>query len=264
MFNILLRITSTIMILASLLTFATAALAFDCSDKELERYNFESIKGVHSYTTLKNTPPSQTNITWNVGICQPISAIKDCPANSDICGVTSILRKDEKPVVSEVVSFKSDLQKAYESSDNGIKVIYKGANWGDVLVNAELNFQCDKDSQNNEFTLDQWDGTNLKLSMKTKAACITSKEDKKKEKHDNGESWGWFTWIFIFLVLFLSIYIIGGAWFQYNKGNAIDFQSALKEVVENFIELLKGLPSFGKEIIEKFTGRSNRGEYSAV
>ena len=48
----------------------------------------------------------------------------------------------------------------------------------------------------------------------------------------------------------LSIYIIGGAWFQYNKGNAIDFQSALKEVVENFIELLKGLPSFGKEIIE--------------
>ena len=51
-------------------------------------------------------------------------------------------------------------------------------------------------------------------------------------------------------MLFLSIYIIGGAWFQYNKGNAIDFQSALKEVVENFIELLKGLPSFGKEIIE--------------
>lgn len=48
-------------------------------------------------------------------------------------------------------------------------------------MNAELNFQCDKDSQNNEFTLDQWDGTNLKLSMKTKAACITSKEDKKKK-----------------------------------------------------------------------------------
>ena len=66
------------------------------------------------------------------------------------------------------------------------------------------------------------------------------------------------------MVLFLSIYIIGGAWFQYNKGNAIDFQSALREVLENFVDLLRGLPAFVKEVVEKVTGNSNRGEYSAV
>ncbi|EMG49413.1 ATG27 Autophagy-related protein 27 [Candida maltosa Xu316] len=255
------------MIFATLLTIITAVSAIDCSAKELKPYNFESIKGVHSYSNLRNTPPSTTNLTWNVGICEPINNVKDCPPNSDICGITTIQLKDEKPVISEIITFNANLEKTYETSDNGVKILYKGANWGDALINAELNFVCDKDASENDFTLDQWDGTNLKLSLKNKAACITSDDDKKKEekkKPDSGESWGWFTWIFIFLVLFLSIYIVGGAWFQYNKGNAIDFQSALKEVIENFIELLKGLPSFSKEIIEKFTGRSNRGEYSAV
>lgn len=142
-----------------------------------------------------------------------------------------------------------------------------------------MRFVCasssDKDKDLDKFQLHQWDDKRLKVSVKTKAACITDKKDKKKpdnkkdnkkgnDKDDNGESWGWFTWIFIFLVLFLSIYIVGGAWFQYSKGNAIDFQSALREVLENFVSLLKGLPSFVREIIEKFTGNSNRGEYSAV
>ncbi len=266
--NLLIILTTVnSMIFTTLLAFITAVSAIDCSANELKPYNLESIKGIYSFSTLKNTPPSTTNLTWNVGICEPVNNIQDCPQDSDICGVTTIQLKDAKPIVSEVIPFSGTLQKKYETSDNGVKVIYNGAHWGDALVNAELNFICDKESTDKSLTLEQWDGTNLKLSMKNKAACITSDEDKKKNekpKPDGGESWGWFTWIFIFLVLFLSIYIVGGAWFQYNKGNAIDFQSALKEVVENFIELLKGLPSFSKEIIEKFTGRSNRGEYSAV
>ncbi|ABN67240.2 predicted protein [Scheffersomyces stipitis CBS 6054] len=255
------------------------AAAFDCSAKELEHYNFELLKGIHSVTSLKDTPPSQTNLTWYFGICEPIKEGLDaCPQNSDVCGITSIILKGDSKnrVISEIVSFNTNLQKTYEPfSDSeidstGIAISYTGATWGDNSINAALRFVCPP--KNNEhildkFKLDSWDGKKLKASMYSKAACITSDKDKLKpppKKPDNGESWGWFTWIFIFLVLFLSIYIVGGAWFQYNKGNAIDFSSALREVLDNFVELLKGIPAFSREIIEKFTSNSNRGEYSAV
>lgn len=267
-----------------LLTSVMLSNAIDCSVKELQPYNFESIKGTHSFSTIKSTPPTKTNTTWTFGICESISGdkksdLQKCPQNSDICGITSILRDNEDAIVSEIIGFNSNLQKSYDplgdKGEGGIKITYSGVNWGDSLLNAEISFVCDKSiKENHKFELDSWNGEVLKVSMKSKAACITSDNDKKKnndknknsdKKKDNGESWGWFTWIFIFLVLFLSIYIIGGAWFQYNKGNAIDFQSALKEVLENFFTLLQNLPGFIREILEKFVGRgNNRGEYSAV
>ncbi|CAK9439338.1 uncharacterized protein LODBEIA_P35080 [Lodderomyces beijingensis] len=259
-------------LLVSVSTLVLTSTAIDCSAKELQPYNFESIKGTHSITNIKNTPPSKTSITWSVGFCDAIHDITNCPPNSDLCGITTIFRDNESPVVSEIIAFNSNIQKTYvpiDNGDGGITILYKGANWGDSLVDAELRLACDKNARDDDFKIDEWTGQSLKITLNTKAACITSEKDKKKNnggtpKKDNGESWGWFTWIFIFLVLFLSIYIIGGAWFQYNKGNAIDFQSALKEVIENFFDLLKSLPGFVREIVEKFTGSSNRGDYSAV
>lgn len=262
------------------ITLALAVRALDCSAKELQQYNLESVKGTYSISNIKSTPPSKTNITWSIGICEPIKDVADCPQNSDVCGITSILIDGKSPVVSEIIGFNSNVQKEYETiaeGDGGIIVKDKAVNCGDSLIDAEIHFICDKNAKENDLKLDKWDGQSVKLSFKSKAACITSDKDKKKnngnnndnnknndKKKDNGELWGWFTWIFIFLVLFLSIYIVGGAWFQYNKGNAIDFQSALKEVIENFIDLLKSLPSFIREIIERFTGSSGRAEYSAV
>lgn len=259
------------------LAVVSTVLAIDCSAKELEPYNFELLKGIHSVTSLKETPPSQTNITWYFGICETINEnVDQCPKNSDLCGITTVNfdADPKKSVVSEIVGFNSNLQKSYKPIEDGegIIVSYKGANWGSNLVDAQIKFICSKndDDKLDEFVLDKWDGSVLEASVLTKGACITNDKDKKKpdkddKKHtDNGESWGWFTWIFIFMVLFLSIYIIGGAWFQYNKGNSIDFQTALKEVLDNFVDLLKGLPAFVREIVEKVTGNSNRGEYSAV
>lgn len=252
-----------------LLTALTAVTAIDCSAPELKPYNFDALKGVHSLSTVKDTPPSKTNLTWYFGICQVIDENDKCPKNSDICGITTInLEKDE--IVSEIIGFNSNLQKTYEANDNGVKIFYKGANWGENLIDAELTFVCDKEGDD-KFNLKSWDGKTLWVEINSKAACLTSQDDQDKQpeqgrdpKQDTGESWGWFTWIFIFMVLFLSIYIIGGAWFQYNRGNSIDFQSALKEVLENFLDILRGLPSFVKEIVERVTGNNNRGEYSAV
>ena len=247
------------------------AVALDCSAKDLDSYNFALLQGTHAVESVKDTPPSTTKTTWYFGICELVSSKKApaCPKNVDICGVTEV-KVDKDYIVTQVVGFNSNLEKKYtpveSKNENGIKISYKGANWGSSLVNAEVYYICAEDRDGDDtFTVESWDDEMLFAQVKSKAACVTSKDDKKKPKkpEDNGESWGWFTWIFIFMVLFLSIYIIGGAWFQYNKGNAIDFQSALREVLENFVDLVRGLPLFIREIIEKVTG-SNRGEYSAV
>lgn len=252
----------------------TQTLAFLCDAGELSKFDFSKIKGVHSVSQSKDTPPSITDITWNVGICEPIKDIKECK-DSDLCGLTKITL-DLETYVSEIIKVDAKENVKYkpfknsgESNDeNGIVITYDTFKWGKQDINAELRFVCPKkdDSEEglDEFKLDSWNGSKLKLSMKTKSACATKKKTHKTEPADNGESWGWFTWIFIFFVLFLSIYIIGGAWFQYNKGNSIDFQTALKEVIENFVDVIKGLPIFIREIIERFTGNNSRGEYSAV
>lgn len=261
--------TSFILILGIL----NIVLGFQCDVKELEKFNFPSIKGVHSVDTSKDTPPSKTKISWHIGICDTVG-VKECDG-SELCEVTEI-EVDKKSVILEVIKADGDSNKvSYKefsnedsNNENGIIISYKDIEWGSNKVNADLKFICPKEDEEDEsdldkLVLDKWEKFLAKLSMKTKAACINSK-DKSPKKSEDGESWGWFTWIFIFFVLFLSIYIIGGAWFQYNKGNSIDFQTALREVLDNFIEVVKGLPIFIKEIVEKFTGNSNRGEYSAV
>lgn len=251
---------------------APLTVAIDCSVKELERYDFASIKGTYYDSFLRSTPPSMSVYTWSIGICQNLDGVADCPDGSDVCG-TAHVQVDNKDVLSEVIAFNTDLKREYvpfsNDKENGINIFLKNLAWGDALVDANIKFVCqDTGPDIHKLKIESWDGKTFNGRFLSNAACIRDDRKEPKKGHapaeDRGESWGWFTWIFIFMVLFLSIYIIGGAWFQYNKGNSIDFQSALKEVLENFVDLLRGLPSFFKEILEKVTGNSSRNEYSAV
>lgn len=245
--------------------------SFDCSAKELQEYNFKQIKGVLSAEEKKNTPPSTTTTKWHVGICENLDSVAECSKNLDVCGVQTI-SVDGKDYILQKIEINSNIQKKYTpfeetnektgKKESGVVVSYTGVNWGDQLVDADIRMVCG-DSQP-ELAVDEWTGSRLTARVVSKAACARGAKAPKPPAEDHGELWGWFTWIFIFMVLFLSIYIIGGAWFQYNKGNAIDFLLALREVLENFLDLVKGLPVFIKEIIEKFTGNPSRGEYSAV
>lgn len=258
---------------ATVTAFAAFSMAFDCSISELEKYNLEVAQGVHAVLDITQTPPSETNQTWYIGVCSSIDKMDSCPAGLDVCGITKIRVKDTE-LTTNIIGISSTEAKRFSSIDGdaekGVIIAYEGVNWGSKQVNAELRFACDLTKEKGNLELVSWDGKKVIIQMATKGACLTKRGDKKKGPLDDsghtdkGELWGWFTWIFIFMVLFLSIYIIGGAWFQYNKGNSIDFQSALREVVENFVDVIRGLPAFVLEILQKVTGNSNRGEYSAV
>lgn len=242
--------------------------AFDCSVKELQSYDLKALKGVYTSSNTKKTPPSESTVEWLIGVCEDLGLVPDCSPDADVCGKTTV-KNNGKSMLTEVFEFKftpSTIVKTLgDEGKEGFAVEYHNVEWSDQTINANVFFKCvdAKDAQK-EFET-RWENNLLLATLKTDKACLKS-ERKPSDggRDDTGESWGWFTWIFIFMVLFLSIYIIGGAWFQYNKGNSIDFQSALKEVLENFVDLLRGLPVFIKEIIEKFTRNNNRGEYSAV
>lgn len=263
---------------AALGALISAVCALDCLAKELADYDFKALKGVYNAGVKRNTPPSITTTEWNFGVCQNTDGIANCPKNADICGVTSVVVEKGKPIITEIIAFGADVDIQYKpfvnegpQDENGLLVSYLGVTWGDAQVNADVRFICpkkdDKLNDLDHFVLDKWNGDKLEASVVTKAACKRESapgDSGSDDPVDNGELWGWFTWIFIFLVLFLSIYIVGGAWFQYNKGNAIDFLSALREVLDNFVDLLRGLPAFIKEVVERVTGNTNRGEYSAV
>lgn len=245
-----------------------AAAAIDCSAKELEKYDFASILGVYTDSFLRNTPPTKTTFTWSLGICQDLDGVAECPAKSDLCG-TAHVKTNSEDVLTQVIGFGGDLKHEYSTfandDESGIDMHIRNLAWGDELVDARIRFVCDHGGgpeEINKLKIEKWDAHTFEGRFPSPAVC--TRDSKKTPVEDGGESWGWFTWIFIFMVLFLSIYIIGGAWFQYNKGNSIDFQSALKEVLENFVDLLRGLPSFLKEVVEKVTGNSSRNEYSAV
>lgn len=235
-------------------------VAFDCNVKELKDYDLSSIKGTKVVSDLKLTPPSKTSIDWYLGICEKIDNKEECEG-SGLCGLTQI-HINNQVITSQIMKIDSPVsyEPFHTAGDKGIILKYDEVKYGDGVLKAEVKLICDSPDEV-KLSVDKWDGENLKLSVRTAEACVKLKKHKQKE--DTGESWGWFTWIFIFFVLFLSIYIIGGAWFQYTKGNSIDFQTALKEVVENFVDILKGLPIFIREIIERFSN-PNRGEYSAV
>lgn len=244
-----------------LFAFISYVSSIDWKTKELKLYDFSSQSLVFKATHYSSSPAPHTE-TWFFGLNSSIQDAKsECAQGADACGIFVYEDKDSNRKV-QAISIGPDYDEIlYQPNRDGI-VITQSKDQKSMKIRF-VCFHGDDES----FEVDDWNPKSFTATIHTKGACLALR-DIPEGKSPAGlprELWGWFTWIFIFLVLFSSIYIIGGAWFQYNKGNAIDFSTALKEVAENGLDILKGMPAFIREIIEKVTSsRSNRGEYSAV
>lgn len=239
------------------------ARAIDWSAKELEPYDIASANGIFKGTAFDYGDHDNSRIEhWYLGLNQTLGDdIQGCKPGLELCGVFS---NNQKPGLEndEPVSFGPDYDSVkYRPNHDGVSIISKSKR-----QTIEITLSC---FEGDDYILQAYNyGRNYNIHLISRGGCLKESwkgKDPYKPLHDLREHWGWFTWIFIFLVLFSSIYIVGGAWFQYSKGNAIDFKSALKEVIQNGLDLLRGMPSFISEIIEKITRRSqSRGEYSAL
>lgn len=239
------------------------ACAIDWSAKELEPYEIASSNGIfEGKSYLYGDGDSASIVHLYLGVNQTLGDdIKGCTPGLDVC---ALFTNSQKPGLEndapEAFGPEYDSVK-YEARWNGVSITLKKRR-----MRIHITLRC---FEGDDYLLggSVW-GRDVGFELYSKAGCLKeSWKDKEpyKHSHEVHEHWGWFTWIFIFMVLFSSIYVVGGAWFQYSKGNAIDFKSALKEVVQNGVDLLRGMPSFISEILEKITRRSqSRGEYSAL
>ncbi len=256
-----------------LLLIASTVSALDCSSEQLSPYRLkDSFTQVTSKSIISDTPPSKTNTTWYLNLCnQQEQIIEDCPKNSQICGVQTVLLPGESPIKTQIVSFGNGLNyNVLDANKSDISIKLDDSSWGSNSVSAQLEFHC---AENEDVEI-EWDYSKFVLKYTTPAACLKDDKsappappkdgdkdgDDKKKKDD---SWGWFTWLFIILVLLFGGYIIFGAWITASKSPA-DFQDAVHDFVETLGNLAKSLPGFLKEIGQKIFGSENRGGYSAV
>lgn len=173
------------------------------------------------------------------------------------------------------------------NGEEGLRISIKGAAWGDAKdgLHGVIDFICAKDSDDADdklLTYESWDLNTLKLTWKTKHACENAAsepgkggdddnkggdnkdgDDKKNKDDDSNDSasWGWFTWLFILVALGSAVYIIVGAWLNYNRyGWSTD--------ILPHSDIFRDIPFLVGDLIRKIAGTfssgSSRGGYSAV
>ncbi|ODV95665.1 hypothetical protein PACTADRAFT_17162 [Pachysolen tannophilus NRRL Y-2460] len=271
--------------------------AIDVAHDALSDYKIGQLIGIYELSSIRDTPPSVTNLTWVLNIYDSKAdksssklKVENCPENAQLCGLTTVSLPGKDAILTEIISFPNNLkfntrveenidyfQRGMNDSDF-LEIEIEGANWGKNSINAHLKFICDKSSNNklglniNGLTFQGWNGYDLYTEWVTTAACAgtegsnPSKPPPKQNHGENGNDdsshWGWFTWLFIFMVLLFAAYVIGNAWINANSSSGNEF---LNELIDSFIDILHRIPSFLQEIWNKIFGSSSeRGGYSAV
>lgn len=254
----------------SLLLTATLATALHCDKDKLNDYKLqEAFKQLKTQSIITDTPPSTANFTWYLNLCgEDEVQVEGCPKSAQICGVQEVKLPEKDTIVTEVIYFDQnlgyDIQNANKTNIN-IKLF--DSVWGKNTIESYVNLECGKGESLDTKFIDN----KLEINIITPGACLKSDKDappvsdpdsdKDKKKDD---SWGWFTWLFIVFVLLFGGYIIASAWITASRSPA-DLQDAAHDFLETITSLVKGLPGFVGEVIDKiFGGSRNRGDYSAV
>lgn len=248
--------------------------ALSCDKGDLAQYRLhEQFTQVTARSFLSDTPPSKTNMTWYLNLCNEVEYVsEECPKNSQICGVQTVLLPGEQPIKTQVISYGNGLNFEIVNANNTDLIItLDETSWGSNSISAKLELHCSAEEE--DMTLD-WDPeSQLTVHWSTPGACLKSdkdvpppkkgKDDKKAPDDKPDDSWGWFTWLFIIFVLAVGGYIILGAWVTYSKSPA-DLQDAVHDFADTLKNLFGALPGFISEIMQKVFGSNNRGGYSAV
>lgn len=268
---------------------AGASASFNCkATVQGVEYDLTSLKGIHAVSHFTETPPSKTNTTWVINPCGKLDPKQfpeeeRCPDGTQVCGIQRVAVKDES-VVTELIPVSGDLDGSVagtrvsrlEGEAGGLKVEMLDGRWGDAdNLSASVEFICAKEESDLKFI--DWDGTVLKLELRSPHACPRNEDsppDKKPEdgdkEPDNGEPdntdssshWGFFTWLFIIGVLGFGLYVVFTAWVNYNRYglSGVDMLPH-SDTVRDLPYLVR---DFVRKVMGTFAGGPSRGGYSAV
>lgn len=266
------KMLSTIFWLVAVAFYSIGIQALEANDptfKDLKKIG--ELAGLHSLTVVYETPPSVQTTTWKV-LLKKDSNDKttigaDCPADSVVCGETTIT-KDGKDSVSELISFSEKDLSIEKTSDDTWTASAK-SKWGEADSTLQLVIKCENSDADEIKWLDH-DGNlfykDIKLEWTNYAFCVNATTPSPPTGGDDKPSddgMGWFSTIFVFLIACFGIYLVAQAWLNTSSmGTMSDFFNELVDVV---VDHFSRIPTFIGEIVYKITGGgNNRGGYSAV
>lgn len=269
---------------------------FHCDGNEFDDFNFDSIRGLHHISLVKETPPSVSNLTWFVNLCGSIdvSAHKDyeslltnCPENSQICGVKYVSVPGMELIKTEVISLSDSLSqevtvdKNYKNPNKNneettlVQVKLNGGNWGSTSLDTKLSLICDKDANDDteNVKISTWDESTLSIDLYSSTFCSKSShkpggEKKPGEGNDKRPTGGGllefvFGLLFNLICVVIAIYIAMFGFTYLKRGGT--FAEIHTDVSGRLLDIGSNIPALVREVIEKFTGNSSsRGGYSAV
>lgn len=193
----------------------TQAVSFDCSRVLTAGVNFDlsKLKGPHSVSYIEDEPPSVSNTTFTIDICQPLAKengtpnAEQCPIGTRVCAVerdTSTINNSTH--VKRVIPIAGDfaattggaldpkitrLKHSASNSDSaleGVRVEFNGGKYPEQhgqVQRAIVQFECDPDRTGNEETKPA-DG---KQSRREEGDKDTDK-DKDKDENKGGDEEG--------------------------------------------------------------------------
>lgn len=261
------RLSGQIFTLTALASFCSA---FVCSEHGLlKKFNVDKYSQLTS--SIRKTPPSQTEEQWWINICREHTDPPPSPCQSSdvLCGMTKVKLLDnmDNEILTQLIDFPDTLEQSANMNDQGQLVVdFKGAQWGDNVIDAHITFICASTPRDHIVT---WQDKQINVIVEGSAGCVKDHKEDPDENHGgnvkHGSSVGsWFLWLVTYALLFALIYLLATSYMSTRGGN---FQEFREEFVERSTSLAGSLPQFAREVASKVLGRgssSQRGGYSAV
>lgn len=221
----------------------------------------EKIQGVYNDSIIYNTPPTQTQMRWYLGVLNDLDSIKGCEGKNQICGITEVkIPNSNNTIVTEVIKVRenskttiNDNLKTTPKKDTKVKH-YDNIEWGGRNVSIEIKYLCNLDLKNVPGVLKykRWDRKKLKLRFESSRLCAGKKISKAKISS--------FRKFFIILLIVTGMILLMETWAFFFKGNYISPLGLLTIFFELVVIGAKILSSFIMLVISLiFEKRSRQG-----
>lgn len=215
------------------------------------------------YTKLTDTPPSKTNETWWVRLCDendsPLPSV--CKQDDILCGITEVTVPGKEPLITQIIDYSEQPIKRTETVGDVLDITLHSIRWGSHDVTASLVLTCDTHSNKDTLTLESWEGMYFDFQIKGPSVCIRDDGQKPHFSGDSGRSWT--KWLLMYGALFVGIYFVVTSYFNSRHSSIHEFR---EELMDRSSALASSLPTFAKEVAGKIIhgNGASRGGYSAV
>lgn len=264
--------------------YVSGALAINCKNHNVLS-NYRIAESVLLVEDELDTSPSKTHDSWFINPCEQNGEKErpsECQKQALVCGLERV-NLDKKDFLTQSIAITQGAKYEIEELGDTVGVLFKfkEVKWGNNVLDAIFEFQCDSNLKKDELVYSTWRTDGVDVVVKGPSGCKRDGKDNdnggnndsdngdedKKKKPQKSSSWSMsiFGSLFIWALLFTGIYLLVISYLNTRGGSFNDFRD---EFNTRSAEFITSLPKFIKEVVNKVLGNrqttADHGGYSAV